>query len=122
MEFTATRQDSKRAGGNRQCSGKDRRISSLFPADAAAELPVPGESATLTQLPPSHRLPFPALDWREQALTLIENDLCAERPISNEKRYDSIGTAPAGIVGVGLRSDPGALSIGAFGVPTALRK
>ncbi len=48
VEFTATRQDSNRAGGSRQCSGKDRRISSLFPAHAAAELPVPGESATLT--------------------------------------------------------------------------
>ena len=32
----------------------------------------------------------------------------------NEKRQDSIGSAPAGIVGVELRSDPGALSIGGF--------
>jgi len=62
VEFTATRQDSNRAGGSRQCSGKDRRISSLFPAHAAAELPVPGESATLSRLPPNPRLPFPVLD------------------------------------------------------------
>src|SRR5437899_11980693 len=27
VEFTATRPDSNRAGGSRQCSGKDRRIS-----------------------------------------------------------------------------------------------
>jgi hypothetical protein len=34
--------------------------------------------------------------------------------IRNDKRYDSIGSAPAAIVGVRLSSDPGALSIGAF--------
>jgi hypothetical protein len=62
VEFTATRQDTDRTGGGRQCSGKGRSISSLFPAHAAAELPVLGESVTLTRLPPSHRLPFPALN------------------------------------------------------------
>ena len=36
-------------------------------------------------------------------------------PFAHEKRFDSIGSAPADIVRVGLRSDAGALSIGAFG-------
>ncbi len=35
--------------------------------------------------------------------------------ICTDKRYDSIGSAPAGISRSGLNIDPGALSIGAFG-------
>jgi hypothetical protein len=47
--------------------------------DAAAELPVPGESATLTQLPPSHRLPLSVLDQEFRGLedvTTIGNTVC----------------------------------------------
>jgi hypothetical protein len=37
-------------------------VKQSLPGHAAAESPVPDESATLTQPPPSHRLPLSVLD------------------------------------------------------------
>jgi hypothetical protein len=45
----------------------------------------------------------------------IHEPLASVWRIGNEKRFDSIGSAPGEIVRMGLRGDSGALSIGAFG-------